>query len=352
LPADNIDLSGNLVLNKLIYLKDETQIGEEKKLRQNDIFICMSSGSKEHIGKVAFVTNNTDFYAGGFMGIIRTNPYICLSKWLYYYLRFSPIYRSEIKTLTQGGNINNISGTINTLKIPIPPLEVQQRIIDEFDGYQCIIDGARAVVENCKPVIPLNIDGKLLRLEDIAVFRPSKEEVKTLADDTLVSFVPMSTLNTHIISFKVNEDRKIKEVYTGFSYFRDNDILLAKITPCFENGKAGIARNLRNGVGFGSTEYIVIRAKPETVYPEWIYYHINSKEFIKQGKEAMVGTAGQQRIDINFVKNYSIMVPPIALQRQILDGIETEQILVSSSKQLIDVFTKKMQARINEIWGE
>lgn len=69
--------------------------------------------------------------------------------------------------------------------------------------------------------------------------------------------------------------------------------MLAKITPCFENGKAGIAQNLKNGVGFGSTEYIVIRANTDIVYPEWIYYHINSPEFLSQGKGFMTGTAGK-----------------------------------------------------------
>ncbi|MFR3304019.1 MAG: hypothetical protein ACLTQP_00995 [Faecalibacterium prausnitzii] len=72
---------------------------------------------------------------------------------------------------------------------------------------------------------------------------------------------------------------------SGFTYFRDNDILLAKITPCFENGKAAIARNLINGIGFGSTEYIVIQANTAFVYPEWIFlsHHI-TPEFIDGGK--------------------------------------------------------------------
>ena len=352
LPADNIDLSGRLVLNKLIYLHNGTQIAEEKRLRKGDIFICMSSGSKEHVGKVAYISNDTNFYAGGFMGIIRTNSSICLPKFLYYYLRFSPDYRREIKTLTQGANINNISGTINLLKIPVPPIEVQQQIIDELDSYQRLIDGANTIVDSYKVLIPSNINGELMKLGDIADFRPSKEEVKNLPADTIVSFVPMADLNTNSISFNISEEREIKDVFSGFTYFRNNDLLLAKITPCFENGKAGIARNLQNGIGFGSTEYIVIRAKTKVIYPEWIYYHINSQEFINNGKGAMTGTAGQQRIDINFVKNYSIIVPPLAVQRQILDGIEQEQLLISYSKQLMDVFTKKMQNRISEIWGE
>jgi restriction endonuclease S subunit len=311
----------------------------------------MSSGSKEHIGKVAYIASDTNYFAGGFMGIIRTNPDVCLSKWLYYYFRFSPEYRNEIKTLTQGANINNIGGTINTMKIPIPSLEVQQQIIDELDGYQRIIDGAR-MIDNYKPIIPYNVIGDMKKLEDIAEFNPSKEEVKTLADDTLVSFVPMADINTHKASFAVKEEKTIKELLSGFTFFKDNDVLLAKINPCFENGKSGIARNLKNGSGFGSTEFIVIRANTDIVYPEWIYHHINSNEFLDDGKSFMTGTAGQQRIDINYVKSYRIVVPPLAEQRRILDDIQAQQALIEPSKQLIDVFTNKMQNRIKEIWSE
>ena len=127
--------------------------------------------------------------------------------------------------------------------------------------------------------------------------------------------------------------------------------MLAKITPCFENGKAGIARNLKNGIGFGSTEYIVIRANTDIVYPEWIFYHINTPEFINGGRSYMTGTAGQQRIDINYVKQYQIPVPSLEEQRIILDSIDTEKNLIASSKELVRIFEKKIIDRINDIWN-
>lgn len=168
----------------------------------------------------------------------------------------------------------------------------------------------------------------------------------------MVSFVPMADINTFDATFTPNESRKLADVLSGFTYFKDNDILLAKITPCFENGKAAIARNLISGIGFGSTEYIVIRAKTALVYPEWIFYHINTPEFIDGGKSFMTGTASQQRIDINYVKQYRIPVPPLEKQKSILDKIRYEQSLVEPSKQLIKVFTEKIETRIKEVWGE
>ena len=351
LPADNITLEGELKVQKEIYVDDTVTLSEDKRLQKNDIFICMSSGSKDHIGKVAFIDQDTRYYAGGFMGIIRVNMQRCLPKFLYYYLNYSMKFREEIKLLTQGANINNISSTINSIEIPLPPTDVQERIIAELDGYQHIVSGARSVLSNYRPKLSCSTD-IYKTLDEIATFRPSKDEIKALPGDTDVSFVPMASLNTFDASFEATETRKLGDVSSGFTYFRNNDILLAKITPCFENGKAGIAHNLKNGIGFGSTEYIVIRADTSAVYPEWIFYYINTREFIDGGKPYMTGTAGQQRIDINYVKQYQIPVPSLDEQKKLLDEIHREQVLIEPSKKIINVFTAKIDTRIKEIWGE
>ena len=351
LPADNITLEGDLKVQKEIYVDDTVTLSDDKRLQKNDIFICMSSGSKEHIGKVAFIDQDTKYYAGGFMGIIRVNMQRCLPKFLYYYLNYSMKFREEIKLLTQGANINNISSTINSIEIPLPPIDVQERIITELDGYQQVVNGARSVLSNYRPKLSCST-ATYKTLDEIATFRPSKDEIKALPGDTDVSFVPMASLNTFDASFEAVETRKLTDVSSGFTYFRNNDILLAKITPCFENGKAGIAHNLKNGIGFGSTEYIVIRADESVVYPEWIFYYINTREFIDGGKPFMTGTAGQQRIDINYVKQYQIPAPSLEEQKMLLDEIHREQALIKPSKQIIDVFTAKIDTRIKEIWGE
>ena len=101
-------MQGEFKITKEIYVDDTVNLPDEKRLQRNDIFICMSSGSKEHIGKVAFIDQDTRFFAGGFMGIIRVNTQRCLPKFLYYYFNYSPRYKEEIKLLTQGANINNI----------------------------------------------------------------------------------------------------------------------------------------------------------------------------------------------------------------------------------------------------
>ena len=266
---------------------------------------------------------------------------------------FRSVYFNEmVLNGVSGGQLPRVDAKY-LLQLPIHniPIDIQQKMVEELEGYQHIITGARTVVSNYTPRIICQTD-TYKTLAEIATFKPSKDEVKDLAEDTEVSFVPMADINTFDASFVPKANRKLSEVLSGFTYFKNNDILLAKITPCFENGKAAIARNLTNGIGFGSTEYIVIRANTSFVYPEWIFYHINTPEFIDGGKSFMTGTAGQQRVDINYVKQYRIPVPSLDEQKKILEQICYEQSLIEPSKKLIKVFTEKIENRIKEVWGE
>ena len=111
----------------------------------------------------------------------------------------------------------------------------------------------------------------LVKIGDACAINPSKSKLSALKPDTRVSFVPMAALNEHRIAFQPSDEKLLSEVSASYTYFEDNDVLLAKVTPCFENGKAGIARGLLNGIGFGSSEYYVLRSTPQ-VLPEWVYF--------------------------------------------------------------------------------
>ena len=147
-------------------------------------------------------------------------------------------------------------------------------------------------------------------LGDVCEIDPSKREISEIPNDTLVSFAEMADLNEHKRNFKYSQAKPLKEVKTiGLSYSRDNDVLLAKMTPCYENGKSGLATNLLNGIGFGSTEFFVLRGIK--MLPELIYHLIESDLFIDKGKLMMVGTTGRKRLMKDFVKNYEIPLPPL-----------------------------------------
>ena len=103
----------------------------------------------------------------------------------------------------------------------------------------------------------------------------------------------------------------------SYTYFADGDVLLAKITPCFENGKLGVARGLTNGVGFGSSEYIVLRPAP-TLNAEFLYYYLARPTFLEEGARTMTGAVGHKRVTKEFVEGYSIPLPPLTEQRRIV----------------------------------
>jgi len=161
----------------------------------------------------------------------------------------------------------------------------------------------------------------LIPLKDICEINPSKREVFTMPPDTLVSFVPMSDLGEHKITFMPKETKSIGELGASYTYFADGDVLMAKVTPCFENGKAGIARSLNNAIGFGSSEFYVLRPSNK-VLAEFIYFCITNSMFREKAIKQMTGTGGLQRVPRSYVEQYSIPLPPLEIQKQIVAEIE------------------------------
>jgi restriction endonuclease S subunit len=190
----------------------------------------------------------------------------------------------------------------------------------------------------------------MIELGNVCEVNPKKSEVKILEDSTLVSFVPMADLNENEIAFIPKDKKPISEVIGGYTYFKDNDVLVAKVTPCFENGKAGIAKSLENGIGFGSSEFFVLRAS-DAILPEWIYLNIKSDKFVNDGKKQMSGTSGLQRLPREFVASFPICLPSIEEQQYFIEKMRIEQQIIDSNKLLITLFEQKIKDKINEVWG-
>lgn len=240
---------------------------------------------------------------------------------------------------------------MRTLKIPLPSIDAQHEIVTTLNGYQKIVDAARTIIKTYKPTIKTNPEWRVEKIIDVVELNPQKKEVNALNTDTLVSFVPMAQLSESNINFREQESKKIGDVIKGYTYFADNDVLLAKVTPCFENGKSGVARELTNGIGFGSSEFYVLRPK-DSVLSEWVYYFISNVTFIEQGKTNMTGTGGLQRLTKDYLLNTFIPIPSINEQREIIAQLESEQGLIDVNKKLIEIYTQKIKTKIAEVWGE
>ena len=175
----------------------------------------------------------------------------------------------------------------------------------------------------------------LVPLIDVCFINPPKSEVMQLPPETIVSFVPMADLDQNRIYFAPKESKKLSEVGAGYTYFKDNDILLAKVTPCFENGKAGIANNLLNGIGFGSSEFYVLRAS-NRVMPEYIYFCVTNDLFRNAAIDQMTGTGGLQRVPRFYVESFNIPLPPLSVQKEIVAEIEGYQKVIDGARAVLD----------------
>ena len=192
-----------------------------------------------------------------------------------------------------------------------------------------------------------NAKWPMVELGSACEINPKKSEITGLQSDSEISFVPMADISENDASFIPKQSKKFSEVSTSYTYFRDGDVLLAKVTPCFENGKAGIARSLKNAIGFGSSEFIVLRPS-EDILPELVYAFITSENFRVTGKQQMTGTGGLQRIPTNFVKKYEIPLPPLEIQKQIVAELDGYQNIITGAKQIITNWKPKIE--INQEW--
>lgn len=188
----------------------------------------------------------------------------------------------------------------------------------------------------------------MVELGEVCEINPKKSQIAKLSTKTEVSFVPMADLLENSMQFEVKQVKSLSDVSGSYTYFANNDVLLAKVAPCFENGKAGIARKLKNGIGFGSSEFIVLRAS-ERILPEIVYGVISSDDFRQLGKSRMSGTGGLQRVPSDFVKKYKIPLPSLEVQKQLVAEAEKEEEIIAANRRLIELMEGKIGKVLSEI---
>ena len=164
--------------------------------------------------------------------------------------------------------------------------------------------------------IPAHWDVRRLRF--VVGTSISKKEVSHLAPETEVSFVPMEAVHEYG-GIDLDSRKPLSEVVEGYTYFRNGDVIVAKITPCFENGKGALATDLCSAVGFGTTELHVLRPSSH-VAPRFLLYLTFSHHFRRIGAASMYGAGGQKRISDEFIRNFRHPVPSPALYPHIAQG--------------------------------
>jgi type I restriction enzyme, S subunit len=266
----------------------------------------------------------------------------------------SPACRAELRTRAKGiveGFWRLYTDDFYDIRLPVPPLDEQRLIVRFLDWHgaqtlrlvrakkkiiallneqkQAIIH--RAVTRGLDPNAKLKASGipwlgdvpegwEVMRLKNVCRINPSKLAIKSRAADELATFLPMERVSSDG-NIDGSIQAPISELAHGFTYFERGDVILAKITPCFENGKGAVLDALPTEVGFGSTEFIVLRASRE-IDSKFLYLLTFEAQFRRLGVESMTGSAGQQRISQEFVANYYIALPGRDEQVRIIEALK------------------------------
>ena len=273
--------------------------------------------------------------------ILKVNS-IINDKLLEYYLVFKDL--SEYIT---GAIVPKLTQqALRSIPIPIPPLPEQSRIVEELDLLSNIIEKKRqqlSELDNLAQSIFYDMFGdpvtnekgwEVKKLGEVYAINPSKKiTLIGIEGDDMVSFLPMEDLPIKACYVTPKQNRTCNEVMSSYTCFANNDVLLAKVTPCFENGKVGIASNLINGVGFGSSEFIVIRPK-ELAVKEYVYHLVQTDNFVEKACKQFTGTSGLRRVPKQFVEQLKIGIPPLSLQQffaRKIEAIEKQKALIKQS---------------------
>lgn len=162
----------------------------------------------------------------------------------------------------------------------------------------------------------------VVTIGDVAEVTPRLNKAD-VPDNLPVSFVPMPAVGAGDGAIDINQERLFSEVKKGFTSFQEGDVLFAKITPCMENGKMAVVPKVKNGYGFGSTEFHVLRPK-EGMDARYLYYYISNKSFRNEAAGHMAGAVGQKRVPTAYLKECKIPVAPLPEQKRIVAEIEKQ----------------------------
>jgi type I restriction enzyme S subunit len=192
---------------------------------------------------------------------------------------------------------------------------------------------------------------RMATLGEVCEINPRLPKDHGLQAHSEVAFVPMAAVDEISATIAQRMVRPFGEVRRGYTPFDEGDVLFAKITPCMENGKVAIARDLAGGRGFGSTEFHVLRAR-EAVLPEWIYFFLRQQRFRNAARRSLTGTAGQQRVPTAYMAGAAIPVPELAEQRRLVDLLGCADSVVRLRRRARALTELMVLALLGEMFGD
>ena len=284
---------------------------------------------KLSIGKTA-ITSEDMYTNEAIMAFIDNGKFAVDTDYLYH-LCCGTNWTAGTNKAVMGLTLNK--ATLLEKEIPLPDINEQHEKAAKLDKIDAIIAERQQQLELIDQAVKsrfIELFGMpgtdafgwgLVPLGSTCNINPKKSLDSRLVSGAEVSFVPMPAVTEHG-DIDATAIKEYDEVKKGFTYFAENDVLFAKITPCMENGKGAVAKGLHNGIGFGSTEFHVLRPISGKTNPYWIYTLTAFSQFRTDAANNMTGSAGQRRVPASFLENYRVSLPPIALQEQFAAFVE------------------------------
>ncbi len=318
---------------------------ESKLLRSGDILIS-TANSLRLLGRTTHARDiKRPMSFGAFMSVIRANPRI-LDAYLLRCLRTQAAFEFFTQNANTTTNISNLNlGNLAEFRIPLPPLDVQKGIVAEIEGYQKVIDGARAVVDNYRPHIPIHPDWPSVMIGDLCT--PEYGYTEKASDSGDVRFIRITD---------IADDGSLRKEGSKFialtneargALLNKGDILIARTGATY--GKTMLFEEEYPAV-FAS--YLIrLRLPSDRIDSRYYWAFAQSDAYWTQARSLMTG-GGQPQFNGNAIREIRLSLPPLATQQSVTAEIQAEQALVDANRELIARFEKKIQATLARVWGE
>ena len=328
---------------KYIDLTDEAR---KYLLFENDILVARTGAT---FGKTLLYDRKELAVFASFLIRIRLDQSQIIPKY-YWSFAQSDIYWRQANNLMTGGGQPQFNGNaLKQIQIPLPPLSVQQEIVTEIEAYQKVIDGARQVVENYKPRIPIDPDWKMVELGEVCEIKsggtPSREKDEYW--NGKIPWVKTGEINYGIIESAEEMISEEGMKNSSAKMIPKGSVLMAMYGQGVTRGKVAIL-GIDATINQACAAFII---KSENLLTNYLFSILQSKyEDLRFISDARGGN--QSNLSATVIKQFKIPLPPLEIQQQIVAQIEQEQALVNANKELIRLFEQKVKDRIAKVWGE
>ena len=333
---------------------DVAPVGEKLIMQKGDVLF---GKRRAYQRKVAIAPFDGIFSAHGM--VLRPKEDVICKEFFPFFLSSNQFMDTAIRI-----SVGGLSPTINwkdlqKQEFELPSIEEQRVLADKLwaayelkEAYKKMIAATDEMVKSQFIEMfgnPLSQEQKypMRKLFECCIINPRRTSV-CLKDSDYVSFVPMPSVSENGTLQDVM-DEEYGKVKKGFTYFENNDVLFAKITPCMENGKGAIAHSLTNGIGMGSTEFHILRPIKGLSNPYWLLCLTRMPIFRKLAEKNMSGTGGQKRVRAAFLENFMIGLPPIEAQNTFEELYKQADKSKFELRQAIEKIDKVMKSLINDI---